>query len=420
MLVGRHCRHWPSCSRYTDEAIQRFGLWRGGWMGAARICRCHPYGTSGIDIVCEELPADARWDDSLAAWSTIDEADCRAFWDAAVAGSPENSDRALALLRHLVGHGERPSPAAPLPVAGIRHESDTIGSRPLAVIVFYRALLEGGSIEPVDALAAALEAKGLAVRAIYVTSPKNGEAAAFLAEAMRDTPPSVVINGTAFALSAPGRRAAPTVFDMPGRPVLQVVFAGTTREAWAQSARGLSPRDMIMNVVLPEVDGRILTRAVSFKEELPPDPLVDSRIVAYRADHERISFVAAQAAALVDLGEARPGERRIAIILSNYPGRDGRFGNAVGLDTGESCVRVLDALAKEGYDTGGFPQDAADLMALLSAAERSCRGEQGGGEAAFLPLADYRAFHDALPAALRGRSRASTPGAMMRAQSSPA
>ena len=61
MLVGRHCRHWPSCSRYTDEAIQRFGLWRGGWMGAARICRCHPYGTSGIDIVCEELPADARW-----------------------------------------------------------------------------------------------------------------------------------------------------------------------------------------------------------------------------------------------------------------------------------------------------------------------------------------------------------------------
>lgn len=61
MLVGRHCRHWPSCSRYTDEAIQRFGLWRGGWMGAARIYRCHPYGTSGIDIVCEELPADARW-----------------------------------------------------------------------------------------------------------------------------------------------------------------------------------------------------------------------------------------------------------------------------------------------------------------------------------------------------------------------
>lgn len=61
MLVGRHCRHWPSCSAYTDEAIQRFGLWRGGWMGFARICRCNPYGTSGIDLVCEELPSGARW-----------------------------------------------------------------------------------------------------------------------------------------------------------------------------------------------------------------------------------------------------------------------------------------------------------------------------------------------------------------------
>lgn len=61
MLVGRHCRHWPSCSTYTDEAIQRFGLWRGGWIGVARICRCTPLGTSGIDLVCEELPPDAAW-----------------------------------------------------------------------------------------------------------------------------------------------------------------------------------------------------------------------------------------------------------------------------------------------------------------------------------------------------------------------
>lgn len=61
MLVGRHCRHWPSCSAYTDEAIQRHGLWRGGWIGLARICRCNPWGTSGIDLVCEALPPGARW-----------------------------------------------------------------------------------------------------------------------------------------------------------------------------------------------------------------------------------------------------------------------------------------------------------------------------------------------------------------------
>lgn len=61
MLIGRGCRHWPSCSSYTDEAIQRHGLWRGGWVGFARICRCTPLGTSGIDLVCEELPPDSTW-----------------------------------------------------------------------------------------------------------------------------------------------------------------------------------------------------------------------------------------------------------------------------------------------------------------------------------------------------------------------
>lgn len=60
-LIGRQCRHWPSCSDYTDEAIQRHGLWRGGWIGAARICRCNPLGTSGIDLVCEELPTRSAW-----------------------------------------------------------------------------------------------------------------------------------------------------------------------------------------------------------------------------------------------------------------------------------------------------------------------------------------------------------------------
>jgi putative membrane protein insertion efficiency factor len=60
-LVGRQCRHWPSCSHYTDAAIQRYGLWAGGWIGVARICRCGPFGTHGIDLVPEALPARAAW-----------------------------------------------------------------------------------------------------------------------------------------------------------------------------------------------------------------------------------------------------------------------------------------------------------------------------------------------------------------------
>lgn len=60
-VIGRHCRHLPTCSEYADEAIQRHGLWAGSWMGIARICRCGPYGTAGLDFVCEQIPSTGTW-----------------------------------------------------------------------------------------------------------------------------------------------------------------------------------------------------------------------------------------------------------------------------------------------------------------------------------------------------------------------
>jgi uncharacterized protein len=60
-LVGYNCRHLPTCSVYGDEAIERFGLWAGGWMTLARLLRCHPFGTSGLDLVPSVPPDGARW-----------------------------------------------------------------------------------------------------------------------------------------------------------------------------------------------------------------------------------------------------------------------------------------------------------------------------------------------------------------------
>lgn len=60
-LIGFHCRHLPTCSDFADEALDRHGLWGGGWMTLARILRCHPFGTSGLDFVPKQLPPGARW-----------------------------------------------------------------------------------------------------------------------------------------------------------------------------------------------------------------------------------------------------------------------------------------------------------------------------------------------------------------------
>ena len=134
-----------------------------------------------------------------------------------------------------------------------------------------------------------------------------------------------------------GKAHAGTVLDRPGKPVLQVVLAGSSEEQWRESKRGLLPRDLTMNVVLPEVDGRILTRAVSFKAER-------GGATAYQPVADRVAFVAKQAAAWVRLGQKPAADRRVALVLSNYPDRDGRIANGVGLDSPESTVRVARAM----------------------------------------------------------------------------
>jgi putative membrane protein insertion efficiency factor len=60
-LVGYECRHLPTCSDYADQAIERYGLWAGGWMTLARLLRCQPFGTSGLDFVPDRISPGARW-----------------------------------------------------------------------------------------------------------------------------------------------------------------------------------------------------------------------------------------------------------------------------------------------------------------------------------------------------------------------
>ncbi|MBM3546819.1 MAG: cobaltochelatase subunit CobN, partial [Alphaproteobacteria bacterium] len=150
-------------------------------------------------------------------------------------------------------------------------------------------------------------------------------------------------------------------------PVLQVVFSGSTEQSWSADARGLRSADLAMNMAMPEVDGRIHSRAVSFKTVRHRDPLTEADIVDYKAVADRVDFVAALASAWVGLRRTPAAERRIAVVLANYPNRDARIGNGVGLDTPASTIEVLRALEEAGYRVEGRPADGVALMARLLA-----------------------------------------------------
>ncbi len=214
----------------------------------------------------------------------------------------------------------------------------------MAPIVFYRALVQSGNTAPVDALVAALAARRPEPAADLCSQPQGAA-----------KPPRC--SATAFAAAPAGghpqrhrlfgrgrrRRATRCAADCP---VLQVVFSGGDEESWRAGTRGLGPRDLAMNVALPEIDGRILTRAVSFKAPLGRDPETEADLVGYRPVADRIAFVADLARNWARLRAKPPAERRVAIVLANYPNRDGRIGNGVGLDTPASAVAMLRRAAR--------------------------------------------------------------------------
>jgi cobaltochelatase CobN len=197
-------------------------------------------------------------------------------------------------------------------------------------------------------------------------------------------------------VSSPGAARRETPFDAVDGPVLQIVFSGGTEAAWAAGTQGLSARDIAMNVALPEVDGRILSRTVSFKSEARFDAATQCPVVAYAPVPDRVDFVAALATNWLKLRRTPPAERRIAVVLANYPNRDGRIGNGVGLDTPAGTLEVLHGLRAAGYRVEDPPANGNALVARLAAGPTNA-AVAGRELREQLSFADYQIFFAALP-----------------------
>jgi cobaltochelatase CobN len=368
-----------------------------------------PYGIDRLVETCREhrvpfalLPGDDKPDPELAERSTLAPGSCRRLWRYLAEGGPANADNFLRYAASLIGGDTEWAEPAPLLRAGLYWpekplpsladiEAQWRGDGGVVPIVFYRALVQSGNTAPVDALVAALAARKLRPLPVYVHSLKDGEAAALIADCFATHPPSVILNATGFSVAASGS-------DDPLRadcPILQVVFSGGDEDSWRASTQGLGPRDLAMNVALPEMDGRVLTRAVSFKAPLGRDPETEADLVGYRPVADRIAFVADLARNWARLRAKPAAERRVAIVLANYPNKDGRIGNGVGLDTPASAVAILQALAAAGYRVTDMPDSGAELMERLLAGLSNARPQAQAEER--LQLNAYSAVFATLP-----------------------
>ncbi|MCA8883199.1 MAG: cobaltochelatase subunit CobN, partial [Rhodobacteraceae bacterium] len=417
MSVDLHIRN---CARRSKLVVARVLGGVGYWKYGLEQYAAHLH-EAGVAFAA--LPGDDKPDDELWRLSTVPRADWEALWAYLVEGGPENAAYFLAHAQAMIaGRDDRPPAARPLLRAGLywpgsgvtdlaalrQHWTD---GAPVVPVIFYRALVQGAGLHPVNRLIRALLRRELNPMPVFVASLKDPLSVATLEELFRAAPPEVILNGTAFATGAAQGEEAGAGASNPlagpaahSAPVFQLVLSSATEDSWERGQAGLGPRDIAMNVALPEVDGRVLSRAISFKGEAFFDEDTECPIATYRARGDRVEFVADLTANWARLRRTAPGDRQVALVLANYPNKDGRLANGVGLDTPAATVHVLRLLAEAGYHVPDAPADSAALMRAIQAgptnwlADRTLRD---GGER--LSLEAYRAAYDLLPHTIRQR-----------------
>ncbi|KKB08731.1 cobaltochelatase subunit CobN [Devosia chinhatensis] len=413
------------------------------------------YGVDELTALCANraiplvlIPGDANPDPILRDRSTIHADDWARLHQLFIAGGPDNVDAILAAFAALAAPsplplGKRSAASQPgeggilgalepraFPRFGLWHPrtgmTDADGlcalssplrsgpgegglglsenvapSRPHIPILFYRAALEGAGTATLEALVSELEARGLAPVPVVVSSLKDPACIGFVQETLAAFPPSAIFNLTAFALGIGELAAGRNPFSGSDAPVIQLIQSGRSRAQWLADPQGLSSKDMAMYLVMPEVDGRLAGLLVGHKADAVWHERTQCPLSAYAPEADGIRRAVDLAANWARLRSTPRAERRIAIVLANYPIRDGRLANGVGYDAPESTVRMLMELERAGYTLGAsapadYPRSSPDLIALLTAGPTNAAPRRGTA-AAILPLARYRELLATLP-----------------------
>ncbi len=374
------------------------------------------------------LPGDANPDPILRERSTIAGEDWDRLHALFVAGGPDNADALLAGFRLLASIGRaatavNPSTLAdlspkPFPRFGLwlpdRGMVDDVPSGTANVpILFYRAALEGAGTATLAALIAEVRGRGLNPVPVLVSTLKEQPCVRFVRAVLERHPPAAILNLTGFALGIDGLDEKANPFSGCDAPVIQLVQGGRPEAAWRDDIQGLTAKDLAMQVVLPELDGRIGGILVGHKADHVWHARTQCPLSAYAPDGDGIRRAVALAAGWARLRATSRAERRVAIVLANYPIRDGRLANGVGYDAPQSTVEILRALSGADYckttslapQGGGgrgsrtVPETGNALIELLQAGPTNADPRRGNGVP--LHVARYRALFAALPDKVR-------------------
>lgn len=373
--------------KYVEEVISNAKLVICRFLGGRSY---YPYLFEAVSIACEErnipvlfLPGYDVPDVELLNSSTADVQIADTIWKYLCAGGKQNHISCLRYIFrtffNLPYTVEQPRRLPDLflfhPEQGIipQGEEHTAGSKTAknAVILVYQTHYLADNLEPVYYLADKLRQENIHPVIAFVSNLRDQAICDELSDLLlhkAGAPIDVVINTTSFSIrSLLETTDEQFIFRKMDVPVIQAIFASCTKEVWEENLFGLTPTDVAMNIALPEIDGRIITTAVSFKSSEGRDALTDSDILKYTTHEEGCAFVVAFAKRWITIRYKENLDKRVALIMPNYPNKDSRLANGVGLDTPASIVEILRAMKTGGYELGNFiPADSSELITLIT------------------------------------------------------
>ncbi|AZF37860.1 hypothetical protein C4J88_3081 [Pseudomonas sp. R4-39-08] len=412
MQVQNHA----SVDLYVDDVLRHakvilislhggIGYWRYG------VERLVALAERGVTLIL--VPGDDRPDPELSGLSSVEAPERDRLWQFLRQGGLGNAlDFYRCLAAGYLGRDYAWAEPQSLPRTSIYHpltanahladwQAQWRVDYPVAAVLFYRSHLQAANTGFIDVFCQRLQAAGLNPLPIAVASLKEPGCLEVVEDLLDEVQAAVILNTTGFAQSSP---EAPHLRPFRRNiPVIQAICAQDNQPGWQASEQGLGPRDLAMHIALPELDGRIISRPISFKDLAWRSERSQSDVVCYRAAPERMDFIAELARRWVELARVPNEHKRVALILANYPTRDGRIGNGVGLDTPAAALNILRALHAEGYPVPATLPDSGTALihALLGGVTNDLDSLDLRPCHQSLALDDYAAMFQRLPEANR-------------------
>lgn len=409
MQVQNHA----SVDLYVDEVLRHakvilvslhggIGYWRYGVEQLVALAG------QGVQLIL--VPGDDRPDPELTRLSTVPTEQAERLWHYLRQGGKANALNLFhCLANQWLGRDYAWDAPQQLPRTSVYHPRQsqaTVDSwfaewqagQPVTPIIFYRSHLQAANTGFIDAFCERLQGAGLNPLPIAVASLKEAACLEQVEQWLDEVDAAVIINTTGFAQSSPQQpHLRPFRRDIP---VLQAICAQDNQPGWETSEQGLGARDLAMHIALPELDGRIISRPISFKDLAWRSERSQCDVVCYKPHLERMDFVAELARRWCELARLGNPQKRVALILANYPTRDGRIGNGVGLDTPAAALNILRAMQAEGYPVGPLPDSGTALIhALLGGVSNDLDTLDQRPCAQSMALHDYREAFALLPQA---------------------